>query len=93
MSGHPIERLPGPPALERLTRSLAVLDAILSPDWEGRYYSFNAGWDAARGERMASMRDGCGDDWFLLFSPAGAFLKAPRSSSMVVCHLLMNARS
>ena len=57
----------------RLTQSLAMLEAILSPGWEGRYYSFNSHW-AAR-EQMASMRDGSGDDWFLLFSSAGAILK------------------
>lgn len=52
---------------------MAMLDAILSPEWDGRYYSFNAHW--AEGEQMASMRDGSGDEWFLSFTPAGAALK------------------
>ena len=59
--------------LERRCRALAMLEAILSPDWEYRYYSFNQHW--APGQRMASMRDGCGDDWFLLFRDGRAFLK------------------
>ena len=50
-----------------------MLDAILSPEWEYRYYSFNSHW--ASGEQMASMRDGSGDDWFLLFASWGAALK------------------
>jgi len=63
-----------PPAkLEPLTRSLATLDAILQDDWEFRYYSFNAKW--GKGQRMASMRDGCGDEWFLVFTGDAAFLK------------------
>jgi len=29
-------------ALRKLTQSLAMLDAIMSPEWEYRYYSFNS---------------------------------------------------
>ncbi len=65
--------LPGIEELRRLTQSLAMLDAIMSPEWEYRYYSFNCRWDTD--EMMASMRDGSGDHWFLHFSRAGAFLK------------------
>ena len=65
--------LPDVPSLLRLTRSLAMLDAILSPEWELRYYSFNSHW--AEGEQMASMRNGSGDEWHLLFSQTGAALK------------------
>jgi hypothetical protein len=62
------------PAIARtraLTRSLAVLDAILSPDWERRYYSFDPAWGES-GEAMASMRNGSGDEWFCWFGPPGA---------------------
>ncbi len=45
----------------RITKAMATLDAILSPDWDGRYYSFDSTWGS--GEQMASMRDGCGDEW------------------------------
>lgn len=65
--------LPSIPTLRRTAQSLAMLDAILCPEWEDRYYSFNAAWGTK--EQMASMRNGCGDDWFLLFDPAGAALK------------------
>ena len=61
------------PALERtraLTRSLAVLDAILSPEWEYRYYSFDPSW--GDDQAMASMRNGSGDDWFCWIGPPGA---------------------
>jgi hypothetical protein len=59
--------------LKKLTKSLAVLDAIIQRDWEYRYYSFNSKWSAD--EQMASMRNGQGDEWFCTFGPLGAFLK------------------
>src|SRR3954451_18924006 len=65
--------LPRVEDLRRLFQSMAVLDAILSPDWEYRYYSFNSAWSA--GEQMGSMRNGCGDDIYAHFSPAGCWLK------------------
>ncbi|MBM4360073.1 MAG: hypothetical protein FJ096_18360 [Deltaproteobacteria bacterium] len=68
--------LPPPEALERICKGLAVLDAILCEDWELRLFSFNAEWGASRGERMASMRNGEGDSWFIVFSGVHAFFKA-----------------
>lgn len=65
--------LPDVESLKRLSQSLAILDAILSPDWESRYYSFNSKW--SDGEMMASMRDGSGDDYFILFNSHGAIIK------------------
>ena len=71
-SAHP-EELPDIAALRRLTQSLAMLDAIICPEWQYRYYSFNSKWSADA--QVASMRDGCGDDWFLLFDHYGAALE------------------
>ncbi|MBT9581735.1 hypothetical protein IV102_00200 [bacterium] len=68
-----IVQLPDPESLERLCRSLAMLDAILMPDWEYRYYSFNSSWGS--GQRMASMRNGQGDSWFILWRDPYVFLK------------------
>jgi hypothetical protein len=65
--------LPSIPELRRVAQSLAMLDAILCSEWDSRYYSFNGAWGP--GEEMASMRNGEGDDWFLLFDPAGAAIK------------------
>jgi hypothetical protein len=65
--------LPAIDELRKLSQALAMLDAILSPEWEYRYYSFNSKWDSD--EMLASMRNGSGDGYFLLFNPAGAILK------------------
>lgn len=59
--------------LRRRSQALAMLDAIVCPEWDGRYYSFNARWDES--EAMGSMRNGSGDDWFILFSDCGAAIK------------------
>ncbi|EEF59179.1 conserved hypothetical protein [Pedosphaera parvula Ellin514] len=59
--------------LRRLTKSLAMLDAIICPEWEFRYYSYKQNWGTD--EEMASMRDGSGDEWFILFALHGAALK------------------
>jgi hypothetical protein len=52
---------------------MAMLDAILCPEWEFRFYSFNARWST--GEQMGSMRNGQGDQFFAMFNSAGCFLK------------------
>ncbi len=73
ISTRDLSGLPDIDALKRLMQSMAMLDAILSPEWDSRYYSFNAKW--SEGEQMGSMRDGCGDDLFALFTDRGCFLK------------------
>jgi hypothetical protein len=59
--------------MRRLTQSLAMLDAIMSPEWQNRYYSFNSKWDER--EMMASMSNGSGDGYFILFDSHGAIMK------------------
>lgn len=51
--------------LKNKLKHLALLDAIIEPEWEYRYYSFNSKW--ADGEEMSSLRDSCGGEWFILF--------------------------
>lgn len=65
--------LPTIDTLKRISQAIATLDAILSPEWESRYYSFNSKWSV--GEAMGSMRNGSGDDFFIHFSDAGAVIK------------------
>ena len=67
------ELLAALPTLERtvtLTRALAVLDVVMSEEWDDRYYSFDPAWD--EGEQMASMRNGQGDTWFCWIGAPGA---------------------
>jgi hypothetical protein len=66
-------RLPDIPVVRGRSRSLAMLDAILSPEWEYRYYSFNTRW--GQDEELASMRNGSGDEYAVVFAPAGAWVR------------------
>ena len=66
-------RLPEPATLRRRARHLAVLDAVMSPDWEFRWFSFDAAW--GDGEQLASMRNGSGDEWSVTFTSAGTYVR------------------
>lgn len=68
-----IHQLPEIPVIRDRSRSMAVLDAVMSPEWEDRYFSFDSHWSPT--EELASMRDGCGNDYSIVFSPAGAFAR------------------
>jgi len=65
--------LPDPLKLRRRLQALAMLDAIVCPEWENRYYSFDASWSA--NEAMGSRRNGSGDDWHILFGAFGTAIK------------------
>jgi hypothetical protein len=74
MSAHRVAlALPDIETLRRRSRALATLDAILSPEWESRYFSFDSRWGPD--EEMASMRNGAGDAYSIVFSPPGVFIR------------------
>jgi hypothetical protein len=73
-----VKQLPGIATVRDRSRSLAMLDAILSPEWDSRYFSFDSAWSPT--EEMASMRDGSGNDYFVVFSAAGAYAQALTTS-------------
>ena len=64
-----LSSLPAPSRLRELMRSLAMLDAIMAPEWEDRYYSFDPAW--APNEMLGSMRNGEGDWFFAWFAGNG----------------------
>ena len=76
-----LNALPEIEALRKLSQSLAMLDAILSPEWEYRYYSFDSKWSAD--EMMASMRNGSDDGYFILFNQYGAIIKGFAHESLM----------
>lgn len=71
---HSIQTIHALPTIERIkhvSQALALLDAIIMPEWQYRYFSFNCNWEGAGQEMMASMRDGSGAEYFLHFSHEG----------------------
>lgn len=81
ISTQDLSLLPDVRKLESLLQSLAMLDAIMSPDWALRYYSFNSKW--GKRNRMGSMRNGSGDEFFALFNDYGCFIKGFEHESKV----------
>lgn len=78
---HDASTLPHSQPLLRLSQSLALLDALLMPEWEYRYSSFNAHWNDE--EMMASLRNGEGDGYFIWFGQPGTALKGFAHESAV----------
>ena len=68
-----IRKLPEISVVRDHSRAMAMLDAILSPEWDSRYYSFDSAWSPT--EEMASMRDGSGNEYSIVFSAAGAYAR------------------
>jgi hypothetical protein len=68
-----IRRLPDIAQVHRRCRAMAMLDAIMSPEWLSRCYSFDSAWSLE--EDLASMRDGAGNEYSIVFSAAGAWAR------------------
>ena len=64
---------PDPRTLGNRAMALAMLDAIICPEFQYRYFSYDAAW--SDDEQVAVMRNGDGDHWFLHLSSGGAALK------------------
>lgn len=65
--------LPSIGTLKRICRSVAVLEAIIEPEWMYRYYSFYPEWDD--GVEIFFMRNGSGDEMYVIFIAEGVFIK------------------
>lgn len=61
-----ISDLPTPETLYKTCQSLAMLDAILDPAGNFRYFGFDQYWDDQ--QAMAEMRDGNGSHYFIMLS-------------------------
>ena len=59
--------------MRRRCQSLSVLDSILMPVWDYRFFSYNSKW--GDNEEMASMRNGAGSEYYIVFNKDGAIGK------------------
>lgn len=57
--------LPNKNKLQSICKAISVLDAIICPEWEYRYYSYNSKW--GEGEEFFEMNNGSGDLMHILF--------------------------
>src|SRR5688572_20967044 len=67
-----IQAMPGVESVKRICKAVAVLDAIICPDWEFRYYSYNSKW--SENEAFFEMRNGEGSHMLILFREEGCVI-------------------
>ena len=67
-----INNLPNKELLQKICKAISVLDAIISQEWEYRYYSYNFKW--AENEEFCEMRNGSGDQMLILFQKDGCVI-------------------
>ena len=65
--------LPAIPDLRAHCRALAVLDVVLDPGSDDRHHLYDTAW--AAGEELASLRDGSGNEYDVVFTAAGAYVR------------------
>ena len=73
--------LPNIDGLKNLCKSLSALDAINSPEWDFRYYSYQKDWD--KNEEFFQMRDGSGNEMKALFSADGCVINGFNKDSQM----------
>lgn len=64
-----LEFLPKGKEFQNICKSISALEAIISPEWEYRYFSYNKDWSVS--EEICEMRNGSGDHMLILFSHSG----------------------
>jgi len=65
--------LPNATKLRSVSKSIALLDAIIELRWDLRYFSFQEKF--TEDVSLFSMRNGCGDDFHIIFTPHGTIIK------------------
>jgi len=61
-----LDLLPNPIDLKNVCKSISALEAIICPDWEYRYYSFQKDW--SENQEFCEMRNGQGDQMLIIFN-------------------------
>ena len=72
LSTQNLSLLPSSKKLKDLCKSISTLEAIISPEWGDRYYSYNNQWSET--EEVFELRDGQGDQMLILFDYKGVII-------------------
>ena len=64
-----LELLPNGDDFQNLCKSISAIEAIICPEWEYRYFSYNKNWGDK--EEVCEMRNGQGDQMLILFNQNG----------------------
>jgi len=65
LSTQNLDLIPSPTELKQICKSISALEAIISPAWSNRYYSYQKNWSET--EEFCEMGDGSGDQMLILF--------------------------
>jgi hypothetical protein len=61
--------LPKGKEFQNICKSISALEAIICPEWEYRYFSYDKDW--IESEEICEIRNGLGDQLLILFSNTG----------------------
>jgi hypothetical protein len=75
ISTRDLSLLPNVAVFRAAFQSMAMLDAIIMPEWEFRYYSFEVNMSEDESKSIGSMRNGSGDDLHAIFGRAGCLIR------------------
>ena len=93
ISTRDLRLLPEVARLRAAFQSMAMLDAIIMPGWEFRYYSFETDVSPDGSISIGSMRNGSGDDLHAIFGPGGCLIlrrwPIPANVTIVSVHWLI----
>ncbi len=64
-----LDKLLSPLKIKKLCQSISVLEAIICPEWEFRYFSYQNNWGDE--EEFCEMSNGQGDHLLILFQKNG----------------------
>ncbi|MES2789695.1 MAG: hypothetical protein V4719_08745 [Planctomycetota bacterium] len=75
ISSRNLSLLPDVTRLRAAFRSMAMLDAIIMPEWQFRYYSFESEFSPDGNISIGAMRNGSGDDLHAIFGQSGCLIR------------------
>ena len=84
MSATQAINLPSPAELERRSRLVTFVDTLLEAEFDLRYFEFYEDWSVKDGERVAGMRDGEGDHYFIWFGRAGTLIRGRKKGKRTI---------
>lgn len=70
LSTENLNSIPNQIELKKICKSISALEAIICPEWDDRYYSYQKDWSA--NEEFCEMRNGQGDQMLIVFSENGS---------------------
>lgn len=69
--------------LKDICKKLSLIEAIICEEWQDRYYSYDKSWNKDGKEECFIMRDGCGDEFLIVFRENTAIINGFAHESQI----------